>query len=153
VLKTRNGHRPIPYCSYRRQRPIRAPTAERLAASKRAVKHSRLHCQRLSPQSVGWPHVASVSAFHQTRGKGTGGMADHRMPSQPHQSMFLGLRERARIKRGNDALVRVCMIAFGVAIAAIAPVNWGWKIALFLAIMSLVGIIMPAISRGRRNPY
>jgi galactitol-specific phosphotransferase system IIC component len=67
--------------------------------------------------------------------------------------MFLGLREQARIKRGNDVLVRVCMIAFSVAIAAIAPVTWGWKIALFLMIMLLVGIIMPAISRARRNPY
>jgi hypothetical protein len=67
--------------------------------------------------------------------------------------MFLGLREQARVKRGNDALVRVCMIAFGVAIVAIAPVTWGWKIVLFLVIMSLVGIIMPAISRARRNPY
>jgi len=45
------------------------------------------------------------------------------------------------------------MIAFGVAIVAIAPVTWGWKIALFLMIMLLVGIIMPAISRVRRNPY
>ena len=44
------------------------------------------------------------------------------------------------------------MIAFGLAIAAIAPVAWGWKIALFLLIMSLVGIIMPAISRARRYP-
>jgi hypothetical protein len=44
------------------------------------------------------------------------------------------------------------MIAFGVAIVAIAPVTWGWKIALFLVIMSLVGIIMPAILRGRRYP-
>jgi hypothetical protein len=67
--------------------------------------------------------------------------------------MFLGLREQARVKRGNDALVRICMIAFGVAIAAIAPVTWGWKIVLFLVIMSLVGIIMPAISRARQNPY
>jgi len=67
--------------------------------------------------------------------------------------MFLGLREQARIKRGNDALVRVSIIAFGVAIAAIAPVTWGWKIALFLMLMLLVGIIMPAISRARRHPY
>jgi galactitol-specific phosphotransferase system IIC component len=80
-------------------------------------------------------------------------MADPITPSQPPQSMFLGPREQARIKRGNDALVRVCMIAFGVAIAAIAPVTWGWKIALFLMIVLLVGIIMPAISRARRNPY
>jgi hypothetical protein len=70
--------------------------------------------------------------------------------SQFDQRAILGLRELARIKRGNDALVRVCMIALGVAIVAIAPVTWGWKIALFLVIMSLVGIIMPAISRGRR---
>jgi uncharacterized membrane protein YjjP (DUF1212 family) len=81
-------------------------------------------------------------------------MAEHRTPSQPRQSMFLGHREQARIKRGNDALVRVCVIAFfGVAIAAIAPVTWDWKIALFAVIMSLVGIIMPAISQARRNEY
>jgi hypothetical protein len=41
------------------------------------------------------------------------------------------------------------MIGFSVAIAAIAPVTWSWKIALFLAIMFLVGIIMPAITRSR----
>jgi hypothetical protein len=72
---------------------------------------------------------------------------------QLHERAFLRLRKQARIKRGNDALARVCMIAFGVAIAAIAPVTWDWKMVLFLVIMSLVGIIMPAISRARRNPY
>jgi hypothetical protein len=71
----------------------------------------------------------------------------------PKQRAFLGLREIARIKRGNDALVRVCIIGFGVAIAAIVPVTWGWKIPLFLAIMILVGIIMPAVRRVRVNPY
>jgi hypothetical protein len=71
----------------------------------------------------------------------------------PKQRAFLGLREIARIKRGNDALVRVCMIGFAVAIAAIAPVTWGWKFPLFLVVMILVGIIMPAIRRARVNPY
>jgi hypothetical protein len=49
-------------------------------------------------------------------------------------------------------MVRVCMIGFGIAIAGIAPVTWSWKIALFVVIMFLVGIIIPAISRARRNP-
>jgi len=44
------------------------------------------------------------------------------------------------------------MIGFGVAITAIAPVTWGWRIALFLVIMLLVGVIIPAIGRARRNP-
>jgi type IV secretory pathway TrbD component len=44
------------------------------------------------------------------------------------------------------------MVGFGIAIAAIAPVTWGWKIALFLVIMFLVGIVIPAIWWARRNP-
>jgi hypothetical protein len=80
-------------------------------------------------------------------------MAEQKTLSQPRQPAFLGLLEKARIKRGNDALVRVGMIGFGVAIAAIAPVTWGWKFPLFLVIMFLVGIIMPAIRRAHRNPY
>jgi hypothetical protein len=44
------------------------------------------------------------------------------------------------------------MIGFGIAIAAITPVAWFWKIPLFLMIMLLVGTIMPAIWRARRNP-
>jgi hypothetical protein len=62
------------------------------------------------------------------------------------------LKEALRIRGGNDAVSRVCMIGFGIAIAAITPVTWVWKIPLFLMIMFLVGIIMPAIWRARRNP-
>ena len=62
------------------------------------------------------------------------------------------LKEALRIKGGNDAISRVCMIGFGIAIAAITPVTWVWKIPLFLMIMLLVGIMIPAIWRARRNP-
>ncbi len=62
------------------------------------------------------------------------------------------LKETLRIKGGNDAISRVCMIGFGIAIAAITPVTWVWKIPLFLMIMLLVGIMIPAIWRARRNP-
>ena len=62
------------------------------------------------------------------------------------------LDEQARMEGGNNTLVRVCMIAFGVAIVAIAPVVWIWKIVLFLLIMFLVGILIPAIRRARPNP-
>jgi len=44
------------------------------------------------------------------------------------------------------------MIGLAIAIVAITPVTWGWKIALFLVIMLVVGIIMPVIWRARRNP-
>jgi hypothetical protein len=80
-------------------------------------------------------------------------MAELKLLSPPRQRAFPGLREQARIKRGNDALVRVCMIGFGIGIAAIAPVTWGWKIPLFLVTMFLVGIMMPVIRRARRSPY
>jgi len=39
-------------------------------------------------------------------------------------------------------------MGLGLAIAAIAPVTGGWKIVLFVAIMILVGVVMPAIWRG-----
>ena len=48
-------------------------------------------------------------------------------------------------------MVRACMIGLGIAIAAIVPVPWGWKIVLFLAIMFFVGIVMPAVARARKN--
>jgi Flp pilus assembly protein TadB len=79
-------------------------------------------------------------------------MAQDKTPLHTSQRALLRLREEARIKSGNDALVRACMIGFGIAIASIAPVAWGWKIALFLAIMLLVGIIIPVIWWARRNP-
>jgi hypothetical protein len=63
------------------------------------------------------------------------------------------VEENARIRRGNDAIVRVSIIGFGLAIAAIVPVPWGWKIALFLAIMLFVGIIMPAVRRARSRAF
>ena len=72
--------------------------------------------------------------------------------SGAHPRALLGLREQARMERGNNTLVRVCMIAFGIAIVAIAPVVWIWKIALFLLIMFLVGAFIPAIRRARPNP-
>jgi Flp pilus assembly protein TadB len=65
---------------------------------------------------------------------------------------LLGLNEQARMERGNNTLVRVCMIAFGIAIVAITPVVWIWKIALFLLIMFLVGVLIPAMRRARPNP-
>ena len=61
------------------------------------------------------------------------------------------LQEEARIKGGNDTIVRLCIVGFGIAIASLAPVTWGWKIALFLVIMLLVGIIIPAIWRARQK--
>jgi hypothetical protein len=82
--------------------------------------------------------------------KGAEGMAEIKAPSRTRQRALQGVQQQTRLKRGNDAIVRV--IGFSVAIAAIAPVTWSWKIALFLAIMFLVGIIMPAITRARRNP-
>lgn len=60
--------------------------------------------------------------------------------------------QQARINGGNDTIVRLCMIGFGIAIVSIAPVTWAWKIVLFLVIMFIVGIIVPVIWRIRRNP-
>lgn len=35
-----------------------------------------------------------------------------------------GLNKQVLMERGNSTLVRVCMIVFGIAIVAIAPVVW-----------------------------
>jgi len=48
-------------------------------------------------------------------------------------------------------MVRVCILGFAIAIAAIVPVPWGWKIALFLAIMLVIGVLIPAVGRMRKN--
>ncbi|HMD63392.1 MAG TPA: hypothetical protein VKF83_05390 [Stellaceae bacterium] len=79
-------------------------------------------------------------------------MAQDKTASRFRRRALQGLREQARINDGNDAIVRVCMIGLGIAIAAIAPVGWAWKIVLFLVIMFVVGIVVPVIWRARRNP-
>ena len=79
-------------------------------------------------------------------------MLKDRMASHFHLRALWGLREQARINDGNDAIVRVGMIGLGIAIVAIAPVTWAWKIVLFLVIMLIVGIIVPVIWRARRKP-
>jgi hypothetical protein len=75
--------------------------------------------------------------------------ARRRSPARSEAS--LGREENARIKRGNDALVRLCIIGFGLAIVAILPVPWGWKIGLFLGIIFVVGILIPALGHTRKN--
>lgn len=79
-------------------------------------------------------------------------MAEDRAPLLLRNKALRRLREEARVKGRNDAIVRACMVGFGMAIAGIAPVPWGWKIALFLVIMFMVGIIIPAIWRARQKP-
>ena len=79
-------------------------------------------------------------------------MLKDRTASHFHRRALWGLREQARINGGNDTIVRLCMIGLGIAIVAIAPVTWVWKIVLFLMIMFIVGIIVPVIWRVRRNP-
>jgi membrane protein YdbS with pleckstrin-like domain len=62
-----------------------------------------------------------------------------------------GLNEQVLMERSNSTLVLVCMIVFGIAIVAIPPVVWIWKIVLFLLIMFLVEVLMPAIRRARHH--
>jgi len=76
----------------------------------------------------------------------------HQAASRTRRRMLFGRDKLADMERGNNTIVRVCMIGFGIAIAAIAPVAWIWKIPLFLSIMLLVGVLLPAIQRARRNP-
>ena len=77
----------------------------------------------------------------------------HKAASRTRRRTLFGRNEQTDMERGNNTIVRVCMIGFGIAITAITPVVWVWKIALFLLIMFLVGVLMPAIQRARRNPY
>lgn len=86
-----------------------------------------------------------------TRIKGRATMAEDETPLHGRQRVLRRLQEEARIKGGNDTIVRLCIVGFGIAIASLAPVTWGWKIALFLVIMLLVGIIIPAIWRARQK--
>jgi Flp pilus assembly protein TadB len=76
-----------------------------------------------------------------------------RAVSRARRSVSVGQHEQARMENANNNLVRVCMIGFGTVIVVIAPVVWIWKIPLFLLIMFVVGVLMPAIRRARRNPH
>ena len=78
-------------------------------------------------------------------------MAEDETPLHGRQRVLRRLQEEARIKGGNDTIVRLCIVGFGIAIASLAPVTWGWKIALFLVIMLLVGIIIPTIWWARQK--
>jgi Flp pilus assembly protein TadB len=73
----------------------------------------------------------------------------HKSRSQTQRRALFGRNQLTDMDRGNNTIVRVCMIGFGIAIAAIAPVVWVWKIPLFLSIMFLVGVLLPAIQRSR----
>jgi Flp pilus assembly protein TadB len=73
--------------------------------------------------------------------------------SRTRRRALFGRKQPTDMERGNNTIVRACMIGFGIAIAAIVPVVWVWKIPLFLSIMLLVGVLLPAIQRARRNPY
>jgi hypothetical protein len=91
------------------------------------------------------------SLLYSHQGKGYD-LAKDETPLNDRQKVLRRLQEETRIRGGNDAIVRACMVGFGIVIASIAPVTWGWKLALFLIIMLLVGIIIPAIWRARQNP-
>jgi Flp pilus assembly protein TadB len=73
----------------------------------------------------------------------------HKTASRTRGRALFGRDQLTDMDRGNNTIVRVCMIGFGIAIAAIAPVVWVWKIPLFLSIMFLVGVLLPAIQRSR----
>jgi hypothetical protein len=77
----------------------------------------------------------------------------HKVASRARRRALFGRNKLTDMERGNNTMVRVCMVGFGIAIAAIAPVVGVWKIPLFLSIMLLVGVLLPAIQRARRNPY
>jgi hypothetical protein len=58
-----------------------------------------------------------------------------------------GLRA-ARITSSRDALLRVAIIAVALSVAWFVPAAWYWKIIVFLAIMFVAGVVVPAIKRG-----
>jgi Flp pilus assembly protein TadB len=80
------------------------------------------------------------------------GMVEDKKHKAARRALF-GRNQLTDMERGNNTIVRVCMIGFGIAIAAIAPVVWVWKIPLFLSIILLVGVLLPAIQRARPKPY
>ena len=52
-------------------------------------------------------------------------MAEDETPLHGRQRVLRRLQEEARIKGGNDTIVRLCIVGFGIAIASLAPVTWG----------------------------
>ncbi len=67
-----------------------------------------------------------------------------------HTAFREGL-EAGRITSYVDAIARACIIAFAAAVAWIVPTAWYWKAVVFLAIMFVAGIVVPAIKQRRED--
>src|SRR5260370_38587647 len=52
-----------------------------------------------------------------------------------------------RIRGYADAIVRAFVVALAVVVAWNAPYAWYWRIAIFLAIMFVLGLVYPAVQR------
>ena len=145
-------------------RPLGQQALPRLASSVSAPIRSRLSWPLLALAALvgaiisvgGWELLSRsrvrAPGWHVSRFAETSTSSSPGVPSERELQVGGWLetsdQEKARIKQGTDAVVRVCMIGLAIAIVAITPVTWGWKIALFLVIMLVVGIIMPVIWRA-----
>lgn len=71
---------------------------------------------------------------------------DERMKNPADRGFREGL-EAAKVRSHTDALLRGTIVGLAIVVAWWVPVTWYWKIAIFLAIMFLAGMIVPAIRK------
>jgi hypothetical protein len=57
----------------------------------------------------------------------------------------------ARIKGHGSAILRAIVVGTALAAAWFSPVQWYWKIVIFLAIMFVIGLIAAAIERTKET--
>lgn len=51
----------------------------------------------------------------------------------------------------KGVILRSCVVAFALAVAWIAPVEWFWKILVYTSIMIVAVIVVSARKQRRRN--
>jgi len=50
-----------------------------------------------------------------------------------------------KIRSTTDGIIRGIVVALALFIATVAPYAWYWRVAIFLGIMFVLGIIYPAV--------
>jgi hypothetical protein len=53
-----------------------------------------------------------------------------------------------KIRGYPDAIIRAIVVGVAIVVAWNAPFEWYWRVAIFVGIMVLVGIIYPALQRA-----
>ena len=75
------------------------------------------------------------------------------MPEDSYSDSFRKGRESAKIRGPKDVLIRIVLWIAPLAVALLCPVEWYWKIAIFVGLRFGIGFVIQAfaLKRERRD--